>query len=407
MRRTLIACSLVLTGLLAACAGPQLPPQQRVAVQGQAQSGHQMVTLHWRTPAELQDLVSSGLDLFAPDHVRKELTGRLSTAEIVRLQQQGIRVQVQTARARAAEERQAFPTGYMTYAQLKARLQALAAARPDLVRLEDVGDTWDKQQGKADHDIWAVQLNPGQRQGKPTVLMTGGVHARELAPVELLSKLIDQLVAGYGQDERITRLLNSRNLVILPMVNVDGRVKVEQGSAWQRKNTHGTGIDLNRNFDNHWNYAGLSVPDSWKRGISDPNSEIYSGSAPASEPETQVVQAIMHRYKPIVFVDMHAYGELMLWPLGYQSADIAQVGIYRDLWQKSLKPLDFKGGNSPQLLYPTTATTRDYAYQQHRAMSMTIEVGKDFRPSYAEVEKMWSQLRGPLLSILEAPGLGN
>ena len=78
---------------------------------------------------------------------------------------------------------------------------------------------------------------------------------------------------------------------------------------------------------------------------------------------------------------------------------------YRELWNKTLKPLGFKGGNSPQILYPTTATTRDYAYERHGAMSMTLEVGNDFRPAYSEVEQMWAEMNQPLLTILEAPGL--
>lgn len=411
MRRALSAI-FALTALTA-CSSPQIPFQTgQNAAQGQLRAqqaagtgSHQLVTIRWRSEQELNELVSSGLDVFAPDRNKKELQGRLSTAQIVRLQQQGVTFQVQTQRARAAEDRQNFPQGYLTYAQVKSQLQALAQNNPQLVKLEDVGDTWEKSQGQADHDIWAVRINPGARQGKPVVLMTGGVHARELAPVELLMKLMNQLVQGYNKDPRITQLLNTREIVIMPMVNVDGRVKVEKGSAWQRKNTHGTGVDLNRNFDNHWNYAGLSVPDSWKRGITDPNGEIYSGSAPGSEPEVQVVQAMMQRFKPVVFVDMHSYGELMLWPLGYQPADIPQSAQYRALWEKTMKPLGFKGGSSPQILYPTTATTRDYAYERHGAMSMTLEVGQDFRPAYTEVEQMWAEMRIPLLGILEAPGL--
>jgi carboxypeptidase T len=416
MHRLLRSGLALSTLLMAACSSPPIPFQQGTAparLQTQTASGsYQLVTLRWRNEQELSELANSGLDVFAPDHARKELQARLSTAQLVRLQQQGVGVQVQTQRARAAEQRQAFPQGYMTYAQLKAQLQTLAQTYPQLVKLEDVGDTWEKSQGKADHDIWAVHITgtasrqgTTSRQAKPVVLMTGGVHARELAPVELLSRLMNLLATGYGKDPRITQLLNTREIVMLPMVNVDGRVQVEKGEAWQRKNTHGTGIDLNRNFDNHWNYAGLTVPDSWKRGITDPSSDIYSGPAPASEPETQVVQAMMQRFKPVVFVDMHSYGELMLWPLGYSSTDIPQAAKYRELWQKTMKPLGFKGGSSPQILYPTTATTRDYAYERHGAMSMTLEVGQDFRPAYSEVEQMWNEMRIPLLGILEAPGL--
>lgn len=402
MRRSLLALTAL---LLAACNSP-LPSNGPAALQAQSANGSfQLVRLHWRTPAELQELASSGLDVYAPNQRNRTLDGHLSTAEIVGLQQKGVQVEVLPG-TRAAEARQPLPAGYMTFAQLRGRLQSLAQAYPQLVRLEDAGDTWEKSQGQApDHDIWAVHLNGQQRAGKPVVLMTGGVHARELAPVEMLVKLLDKLTSGYGKDPRITQLLNTREVVIMPMVNVDGRVKVEQGAAWQRKNTHGSGVDLNRNFDNHWNYDGLNVPASWKNGLANPNGEIYSGSGPASEPETQVVQAMMQRLHPVVFIDMHSYGDLMLWPLGYSSSDIPQAPQYRALWEQSMKPLGFQGGNSPQILYPTTSTTRDYAYEKLGALSMTLEIGDDFRPGYAEVESMWAKMNGPLLTIMESKGL--
>lgn len=409
MRRSVIASSLLSAALLlTACANP-LPAgnsQNPTNLQAQATGGdYQLVKIHWKNAAELDNLANSNLDVYAPDRRKQTLDGHLSTAQIVGLQQKGVQVEV-LPMARAAELRQGFPAGYMTFAQVKSKLMTLAQTYPQLVRLEDAGDTWEKTQGKApDHDIWAVHLNGQQRAGKPIVLMTGGVHARELAPVEMLMKLLDKLTSGYGKDPRITQLLNTREIVIMPMVNVDGRVKVEQGAAWQRKNTHGGGVDLNRNFDNHWNYEGLNVPASWKNGLADPNGEIYSGSAPASEPETQVVQAMMKKLRPVVFVDMHSYGDLMLWPLGYSSNDIPQAPQFRSLWEQSMKPLGFQGGNSSQILYPTTSTTRDYAYEKLGALSMTLEMGDDFRPSYPEVEKMWANMNGPLLTILESKGL--
>jgi predicted deacylase len=370
-----------------------------------ANSGRaQVVRLHWRNPAELAELAGSGMDLFGIDHQQQTAQARITPNQVVELTQRKIRFDASQVRG-MEDARQPLPAGYRTYAQLRQQLQELAAKYPQLVLLEDGGDTWEKTQGKADHDIWVVTLtNRQNRTPKPVTMFTGGVHARELAPVELLMRLMDLLTSEYGKDERITQLLNTHEVVIAPMVNVDGRVQVEKGNSWQRKNTHGTGVDLNRNFDNHWNYQGLTVPDSWKRGLSDPNGEIYSGTAPASEPETQVVQALMQRKKPAIFADIHAYGELMLWPFGYSEKDVPHTPVFKQLYQETVKSLGFKGGTSTQILYPTTATTRDYAYGKHGALSMTLEVGQTFRPTASDVERMWTQLRPSFLRLIEAGG---
>lgn len=392
---------------LTACNLPQTfqsAPVVPVRLDSASAGRPQVVRLYWRTPAELAELAGSGLDLFGVDPLQKTAQARLTPAQVVALTQRKVRFEASQVRG-MDDSRQPLPAGYRTYAQVRQQLHEWAAKYPQLVQLEDGGDTWEKTQGKADHDIWVVTLtNRQNRSPKPVTMFTGGIHARELAPVELLMRLMDVLTREYGKDQRITQLLNTHEVVIAPMVNVDGRVQVEKGNSWQRKNTHGTGVDLNRNFDNHWNYQGLTVPDSWKRGLSDPNGEIYSGTGPASEPETQVVQALMQRKKPSVYADIHAYGEMMLWPFGYSDKDVPHTPVFKQLYQETVKSLGFKGGTSTQILYPTTATTRDYAYGKHGALSMTLEVGQTFRPSAADLERMWLQLQPTFLRLIEAGG---
>jgi hypothetical protein len=184
--------------------------------------------LHWRNPAELAELAGSGMDLFGIDHQQQTAQARITPNQVVELTQRKIRFDASQVRG-MEDARQPLPAGYRTYAQLRQQLQELAAKYPQLVLLEDGGDTWEKTQGKADHDIWVVTLtNRQNRTPKPVTMFTGGVHARELAPVELLMRLMDLLTSEYGKDERITQLLNTHEVVIAPMVNVDGRVQVEK-----------------------------------------------------------------------------------------------------------------------------------------------------------------------------------
>lgn len=396
---------------LTACATPrnfnaapgfQNNPALNAQFSRQSTTNHEIVNIRWNSLQEYQTLATSGLDILNTHPESRQMEARVSTQELQQLQQEGVQVERAVFQSQSAETRAPFPNGYMTYAQMTQRIKALAQKYPQLVRLEDVGDTVSKQQGRADHDIWAVHVG-ANRNSQTQYLMIGGIHARELAPVEILMKLMDLLTAGYGKDPRITQILDNSTVVFMPMVNVDGRVMVEEGEAWQRKNA--AGVDLNRNFDNHWNFQGLNVPSSWLRGVTDPGSQIYSGPRPASEPETQVVQAMFHRLKPALAVDMHAHGDMMLWPLGYSYDDNAHTPVFQELFNRTFKNIGFKGGTSAQILYPTTATTRDYAYEQHKAISMTLEIGDDFRPSYGEVEQMWGRMQPHLLTLLETPGI--
>lgn len=387
-------------------------PNQNPALRGlsaapQQQGPMQVVELHWQNKEQIVEAAASGLDLFGAKPANQTARARVSPQQAEYLQSLGL--QVQPVIEANMDTRGGLPSGYMTYAEMTAKLQGMAQTYPQLVTLEDIGDTHLKKMGQAPgNDIWSISITNKKLSGrKPSLMLTAGVHARELAPVELVMKLADELTSLYGKDPQITQLLDSREVVLLPMVNVDGRVEVEKGDSWKRKNmntSRGDGVDLNRNFDTHWNYQGLNVPSSWLRGLTNPSGQTYSGTAPASEVETQAVQSMYTRKKINMSADIHAYGEMFFWPLGYQEAPIPEVPLYKNIYQNTFGSIGYAGGTSLQLLYATCGTTDDYGYEKHGAMSMGLEVGQSFRPSYGEVEAMWQKTRGPWLGLIQAAG---
>lgn len=91
-------------------------------------------------------------------------------------------------------------------------------------------------------------------------MLEAGIHARELVPPEMATRFIEYLLSNYGRDADATWLLDEQQIVVIPVVNPDGRKIAETGQQ-KRKNmnnltggcsTVGSGIDLNRNFSFLW-----------------------------------------------------------------------------------------------------------------------------------------------------------
>lgn len=105
-----------------------------------------------------------------------------------------------------------------------------------------------------------------------TTLVIGSMHGDEPAGTRVVRRLRSAPVPP-GVD-----------LWLVPTVNPDG------AAAGRRTNGHG--VDLNRNFPRHWVEAGEGTA-------------TWSGPAPASEPETRAVQALLRQVRPRTVVVLH------------------------------------------------------------------------------------------------------
>lgn len=125
---------------------------------------------------------------------------------------------------------------YHDYAALTAELQAYAAAHPDIARLTSLGQS---VQGR---ELWAIKItdNPDTEEDEPEFKYVSTMHGNEFVGVEMCLYFIDRLLTDYGTDARITDLVDSTELWIVPLMNPDGR------EIPQRLNANG--FDLNRSF---------------------------------------------------------------------------------------------------------------------------------------------------------------
>ena len=195
---------------------------------------------------------------------------------------------------------------YHTYGEVKAEIDALVAARPDLISTESIGETIEGR------PIHAVRIS-GTSEPRPTFLICGLHHAREWISVEVPMGLIHLLVESYDSDPQIKELVDSREVWVVPVLNPDGLEYSQTEYKMWRKNRRphengAYGVDLNRNWAYMWGNAGAST---------NPRSDTYRGEGPFSEPELQALRDLALRERPVAALSFHSYSELVLWPWGY------------------------------------------------------------------------------------------
>jgi len=178
---------------------------------------------------------------------------------------------------------------YRSREQLISDFLSLEALYPSLVSHEVFGKS---VQGR---DLYVFRIgNPNG--GK--VMFDGACHGNERLTSEVLYFYAEWLLTS---SEPAAKDILKRNwTIIVPIVNMDGFPTV-------RKNANG--VDLNRNFD--WNWDGEATTGG---GVSDdPNSPVYRGPYPLSEPETRAYKELWRKYMPKHYLNMHTGAPQQIW----------------------------------------------------------------------------------------------
>jgi len=145
---------------------------------------------------------------------------------------------------------------------------------------------------------------------KKRIYFEGGQHAREWVGHATVAYIVSQLL----DDPLGQALLKDILFVVVPVVNVDGYVFTWDSNRLWRKNrklnTGGSyGVDLNRNWNDHWGGEGASKT---------PSSDTYCGTAPFSEPESLAASKFYLENGPYGgAIDYHSYSQLVLRPTGW------------------------------------------------------------------------------------------
>ena len=224
-----------------------------------------------------------------------------------------------------------------------------------------------------------------------------GEHARELiSPETALQMARDLCGKNEATRELAKKVLENNVITMIPIANPMGRKAVEGGAFCQRVNENG--VDLNRNWDAHWESASDG----------DQNPDTNPGEKPFSEPETQALKKLVDDIQPTIFITVHSGTLGMYTPYAYSrdlpTNDPSDLGRMRDILN-TLNP-DYcqcpSGAAGKDVGYLCPGTCLDYAYEHHSSISFAFEI---YAADADEIHSRWRQDHEQTLVEIQQQGM--
>jgi len=183
---------------------------------------------------------------------------------------------------------------YHLVEELHGELGVWVQRRPHMVRPFMAGRTIDER------PIWGYRVADPGHPITHRVLVFGGIHALEW--------IASEVVLGFTQ-EFIQQPVPGVELVVIPVLNVDGRRKAEEDllageNTFRRGNGHR--VDLNRDFAVH--HESTSI---WRHILPGYHS---ASPAPLSQPESQAIDRLAGLGHYDLAVSLHSFGGFLYLP---------------------------------------------------------------------------------------------
>jgi hypothetical protein len=389
-----------------------------VAAQQPARSPKHLCEVTVASPAELARLFDVASD--PDDHARSGERARIyaDSAEVARLSALGFEVTVVQrdlatfyARRAAAAPNLALGAGSMggfrTLAEIVSELDRLTSTYPSIVSPKySIGTS---VQGRP---IYAIRIsdNPGSDDPlEPVAWFDALHHAREPMSGEAMLRFADHLGANYLVDADVKRMVDTRNIVIVPCVNPDGyefnRETDPGGGGLWRKNRRNNGdstfgVDLNRNYG--WEWGG-----QWSGSSGVTGDETYRGPSEFSEPESRAVRDQQLAHPPGMALSAHTYSDLMLYPWGYDKIVSTDDAQYRWYGEQMTAANSWPFGTSWQILYLANGVSSDWTYGALGTFAFSPEIGSGndgFWPAPARIEPLFESVLPALTQVAQWSG---
>ena len=345
----------------------------------------QVVEVTVSDPRTLDSLVSGGYDVSGVRGNRVTLYA--TDEEIQQLRNEGY---APLPAGRGIEK------AYQGYDSIVQVLQSTVADHPEICRLQWLGES---VKGR---DLWAVLVtdNPDIEEDEPEFKYIGAMHGDESVGAEMCLRFLDLLTTEYGLDQRITTLVDTTAIWILPVMNPDG---LEAGTRY-----NADGFDLNRSFP--------AYPDDFTKPVFTGPPLDLEGRPPEVAAVIQwtlensfVLSANFHSGDLVVNYPYDDDGQ----PSGVETPtpdddlfkDIARrYSVHNGPMWNSTRFSD--GITNGSAWYTVRGGMQDWNYRYAGCNEVTIELSETKSPPSSALPSLWEDNRESMLSYAEACHIG-
>ncbi|MFN3871890.1 MAG: M14 family zinc carboxypeptidase [Ignavibacterium sp.] len=280
-----------------------------------------------------------------------------------------------------------YPT-YDAYVNLMNQFQT---NYPQICKLIDAGNT---VQGRK---ILFVKIsdNVEQREAEPQFMYTSSMHGDELTGYVLMLRLIDSLLSSYGNDPRITNMINNAEIWINPLANPDGAYRSGNNTVSGATRYNFNNYDLNRNF-----------PDP------------VNGVNPNQQVETTRFRTLQEANNFALIANFHGGAEVVNYPWDTWSNTGTNSRIHADqTWYQFISRLyaDTCQFYSPSgyMTYLNNGITnggawyvihggrQDYTNWYRHGREVTIEISNTKLPPASQLPSFWEYNKRSFLNYIE------
>ncbi len=268
-------------------------------------------------------------------------------------------------------------SNYPSFHQIEAKLKKLHQAYPQQTQLMSIGKS---VQGR---DLYFLKIskNPTADEKIPEFKYISSMHGDEITGRELMISLAEDLLSGYGKNDKITELIDNTEIYIMPSMNPDG--------SELRQRFNANNADLNRDF-----------PDF----TSDPQN-----TSEGRQIETAAIMKFQAERNFSLSANFHGGSEVVNYP--WDTTDEAHpfesLIKVLSLSYAQLVPYMFQSREFPQGItngfawYEVNGGMQDWSEYYFHDLQFTVELSDMKWPNYSKIPKYYQDNKTALLQFIK------
>lgn len=256
---------------------------------------------------------------------------------------------------------------YPTYQEVLQIAEQYEEQYPNIVKVVPYGASL---QGRT---LWAIKISDQVEQDEPQekrVLFLTATHGDELITVRVALARIEELLNGYGQNQRMTQLVNDHEIYFVPITNPDG---------YAIKSRYANGEDPNRSYP-------------WPE-----KTQVKSSKCIAD------LIAFFHDKKFDGVIDIHAFGRMLMYPWAYTRNPLEkqkELDHYENLGRFMNDKAQYNFGQISKVIYIAKGSSADY-FHWKGSTSFAIEVGYSKAPRERDVQQVLENTKEMIWRFVE------